>query len=86
MNISKISNAYEIYKTQTQALKHTSRPEVSEEAYSPSEIASDFTTALKSVREAQSLRLARIDEIKIEIQNGTYFVPTAKVASKIIRG
>lgn len=49
--------------------------------------AKTFSAAMKKAREqmdASDVNQARVDTIKVQIENGTYYVPGFKVAGKIL--
>lgn len=84
INISKISNAYEAYTVKNASPRPVSRSEAPHIGYSPSVTGSDFTTALKAVREDMAARAVRVSQLKEQIQSGTYFVSASEVALKIL--
>lgn len=85
MRINGINNIGGIYKpSKTRQTKNTSNVASGKDSFEVSAFAKELQVAKKSVQSAPDVRQARIDEIKQQMQAGSYNVSAAQVADKLV--
>lgn len=87
MRINKINNIFQTYNKNAGAKKV--KPEgmsKDSDEIKISEKAIEFQFAMQKIKNVEVTRTDKVDEIKQQIQSGTYEVDGKKIAEKIIEG
>lgn len=86
MNISKVYNIFDVYKTQRiQPKSRISRAEEKLDSIAISSQATDMQSVKKALDGIPDVRMDRVNEIKSRIDNNQYFVSSQDIADKLMK-
>ncbi|OOB80169.1 MAG: flagellar biosynthesis anti-sigma factor FlgM [Epulopiscium sp. Nuni2H_MBin003] len=83
MRIGSIDQVNQIYQTQMSTVKKTSSTQLKDDI-NISDEALVMGSAYKAVQDTEPVRMDRVEELKQQIQNGTYNVSAMDVSEKML--
>lgn len=84
MRINKTDNVLSLYNKNNTVKKNENKRR-KEDGIELSKEAKDYQFAMKKVKDMPDVRRSRVDEIKAQVQAGTYKIDSEKIADKILR-
>ena len=84
MRINKMGNVFKVYNENQGVKKVKDKNTNDKDQVKLSEQAVEFQYALKKVKEVEEIRTEKVENIKKQIQTGTYKIDGKKIAEKII--
>ncbi|MBU5427815.1 flagellar biosynthesis anti-sigma factor FlgM [Tissierella pigra] len=84
MRINKMGNVFKVYNENHSVKKVKDKNTNDKDQVKLSEQAVEFQYALKKVKEVEEIRTEKVENIKKQIQTGTYKIDGKKIAEKII--
>lgn len=84
MRINKLDNIFQVYNKNSGVKKVKAKAGNKEtDEIKISEKAMEFQFAMQKIKEVEDVRLDKVDQIKKQVQSGTYEVDGKKIAEKI---
>lgn len=84
MRINKMGNVFKVYNENSGLKKVKDTSTKDKDQVKLSEQAIEFQHALKKVKEVEEIRTEKVENIKKQVQTGTYKIDGKKIAEKII--
>jgi negative regulator of flagellin synthesis FlgM len=84
MRINKINNVFKVYNENAGVKKVKDNNTKDKDQVKLSEQAIEFQHALKKVKELEEIRIDKVEDIKKQVQTGTYKIDGIKIAEKMI--
>lgn len=84
MRIDAINRVYDAYNSKSKVSAVKTNKSDSQDQVAFSTQAKDFATIKKMLKDVPEVRQERVDELKEQINNGTYNVSSNEVAQKIL--
>lgn len=84
MRINSVNNVSQIYQANSTARYNQMNKTASKDSLEISSMAKDIQTALNAVKQSEDIRADRVNELKKQIDSGTYQVSNKEVADKLV--
>lgn len=84
MRINTVNNVSQIYQANSAARYNQMNKTTSKDSLEISSVAKDLQAALNAVKQSEDVRLDRVNELKKQMDSGTYQVSNKEVADKLV--